>query len=82
MSLKYNYYTGNPDTEQHIHSDQRCDVMGVAWGDMTKNAAEMNHDLRPVDVNQAYNELRKRGEIYSYESGDSVVVKVTDDVIA
>ena len=46
------------------------------------HAAELNYDLRAVDVNQAYNELRKRGEIYSYESEGSVVVKVTDDVIA
>ena len=46
------------------------------------HAAKMNHDLQAVDVNQAYNELRKRGEIYSYESDGSVVVKVTEDVIA
>jgi len=46
------------------------------------HAAEVNHDLRPVDVKQAYDNLRARGEIYSYESGGRVVVKVTDDVIA
>ena len=39
MNLKYKYYTGNPDTAEYIHSDQRCEVMGVAWGDMTENAA-------------------------------------------
>jgi len=46
------------------------------------HAAETQHDLRPADVKHAYDDLRARGEIYSYESGGRVVVKVTDDVIA
>ena len=44
MNLKYKYYTGNPDTAKYIHSDQRCGVMGVAWGDMTESAA-----IRAID---------------------------------
>jgi len=44
MMSEYIYYTGNPDTGQYIHSDQKCDVMGVAWGDMTENAA-----IRAID---------------------------------
>ena len=39
FKMKYEYYTGNPDTAKYIHSDHRCEVMGVAWGDMTENAA-------------------------------------------
>jgi len=46
------------------------------------HTAEVNHDLRPVDVKQAYEDLRTRGEIYSYESGERVVVKVTDELVA
>ena len=39
MTLNYEYYTGNPDTAKYIHSDQRCEIMGDLWGDMTENAA-------------------------------------------
>ena len=46
------------------------------------HAAKTQHDLRPADVKHAYDDLRARGEIYSYESEGSVVVKVTDDVVA
>jgi len=42
--MNYEYYTGNPDTAEYIHSDHRCDVMGVVWGDMTQNAA-----IRAID---------------------------------
>jgi len=42
--MNYEYYTGNPNTAEYIHSDHRCDVMGVVWGDMTQNAA-----IRAID---------------------------------
>lgn len=34
-----------------------------------------------ADLKQTYEELRKRGEIYSFEDGRYVVVKITDDVV-
>jgi len=39
------------------------------------HTAETQHDLRPADVKHAYDDLRARGEIYSYESGGSVLSK-------
>ena len=44
MTLNYEYYTGNPNTGEYIHSDQRCEIMGNLWGDMTENAA-----IRAID---------------------------------
>jgi len=39
MKFDYQFYTGNPKSAKYIHSDRRCEVMGVVWGDMTENAA-------------------------------------------
>ena len=44
MMSEYTHYTGNPVTSKYIHSDQRCEVMGNLWGDMTEDAA-----IRAID---------------------------------
>lgn len=45
------------------------------------HAAEVNNDLRAVDVKEAYENLRTRGEIYSYSTDGVTVVKITSEVL-
>lgn len=45
------------------------------------NSLRQNIDTPFSEIKDTYEDLRKRGEIYSYPSGGYVLVKVTDDVL-
>jgi len=45
-------------------------------------AAAANSSHRLPAVQDAYEQLRKEGEIYSYPSGGVVVVRITNEVLS